>query len=65
MAVAVVIGNAFNAIVSSLVQNIIMPVIGLAVGGINVADWKLVITPADLATGAAEAALYYGRFYNR
>ena len=62
LAVAVVIGNAFNAIVSSLVQNIIMPVIGLAVGGINVADWKWVIIPADPATGAAEAALYYGRF---
>lgn len=62
LAVAVVIGNAFNAIVSSLVQNIIMPIIGLVMGGINISDWKWVITPADEAAGTAEAALYYGRF---
>ncbi len=38
LAVAVVIGAAFGKIVSSLVDGIIMPVIGLLLGGINIAD---------------------------
>jgi large conductance mechanosensitive channel len=38
LAVAVVIGNAFTKIVSSLVDGIIMPCLGLILGGINIAD---------------------------
>lgn len=67
LAVAVIIGGAFGKIVTSLVNDIIMPLISLAVGGASVADWKWVITPAviDAATGAiltAESALHYGSF---
>ncbi len=62
MAVAVIIGGAFGKIVTSLVNDIIMPLISLLTGGISVADWKWVITAADEANGVAESALNYGMF---
>lgn len=66
LAVAVVIGAAFNKIVSSLVDDIIMPLISLAAGGLNVTDWKWIIKKAALdAQGnviQAETALRYGKF---
>lgn len=43
MAVGVVIGAAFGKIVSSLVDDIIMPLVGVATGGIEFTDYKLVI----------------------
>ncbi len=43
MAVGVVIGAAFGKIVSSLVDDIIMPLVGVATGGMNFTDYKLVI----------------------
>ncbi|MBR5540647.1 MAG: large conductance mechanosensitive channel protein MscL [Clostridia bacterium] len=46
MAVAVIIGNAFKAIITALVDNVIMPLISLAVGGLNFTEWKWVLTPA-------------------
>ena len=48
MAVGVVIGGAFGKIVSSLVSDIIMPLIGAITGGLNFTDWKWVITPEQL-----------------
>lgn len=45
MAVGVIIGAAFGRIVSSLVDNIIMPLVGVATGGINFTDYKWVIQP--------------------
>lgn len=67
LAVAVVIGAAFGKIVSALVDGIVMPLIGLLTGGVSVADWKHVITPAQLdASGtevAAEVAIRYGMFF--
>lgn len=66
MATAVIIGAAFNKIVTSLVNDVVMPLISLAVGGLNVVDWKWVITPEVVdATGTvvtAENALRYGVF---
>ena len=66
MAVGVIIGGAFGKIVTSLVNDIIMPLISLATGGISVADWKWVITPAvlneDGTVKVAESALKYGNF---
>ncbi len=41
LAVAVVIGAAFGKIVSSLVENVIMPLIGLLLGGVNFTTWTL------------------------
>ena len=60
MAVGVVIGAAFGKIVSSLVDGVFMPVIGLIVGGINFSDMKLVLKEA--AEGTPEVALGYGAF---
>ena len=46
MAVGVVVGGAFGKIVTSLVNDIIMPLVSLAMGGASVADWKWVIKEA-------------------
>lgn len=46
MAVGVVIGAAFGKIVSSLVDDIIMPLVGVATGGMNFTDYKWVIQEA-------------------
>lgn len=62
MAVAVVIGGAFNAIITSLVQDIIMPLVTLLTGRVSVSDWKWVIAKADEAKGTAESVLHYGNF---
>src|SRR5688572_15586121 len=67
LAVAVVIGAAFGKVVTALVEGIVMPVISLLTGGVSVADWKFVVTPAQLdAAGkeiAAEVAIRYGLFF--
>lgn len=64
MAVGVVIGGAFGKIVSSIVADIIMPTVGLIVGGVNLTDLKLVLKPAELSNGIEKAAitLNYGNF---
>lgn len=62
MAVAVIIGGAFGKIVTSLVNDIIMPLISCITGGLSVENWKWVITEADEAAGIAESALNYGMF---
>lgn len=66
LAVAVVIGGAFGAIVTSLVNDIIMPLISLVTGGVDVSDWKWVITPGVMGEDGtelvAETALRYGNF---
>lgn len=51
LAVAVVIGTAFGKIVSSLVDTIIMPTIGLFLGGIDFSSWSLKIGEATIAYG--------------
>ncbi len=53
LAVAVVIGAAFGKIVSSLVDNIIMPLVGMLVGGINF---------SGLSYSAGSATISYGLF---
>ncbi len=65
LAVAVVIGGAFGKITTSLVNDIIMPVIGLVIGGLNVAELKYVITEEVVDEGVivtAENAIRYGNF---
>ncbi|WP_291530625.1 large-conductance mechanosensitive channel protein MscL [Bacteroides sp. UBA939] len=64
MAVGVIIGGAFGKIVSSVVADIIMPPIGLLVGGMNFADLKWVMKPAEMVNGQEIAAvtLNYGNF---
>lgn len=65
MAVGVIIGGAFGKIVSSVVADIIMPPIGLLVGGVNFTDLKWVMKPAVIEDGkevVAAVTLNYGNF---
>ncbi len=56
MAVGVVIGAAFGKIISSLVDDIIMPLVGVATGGMNFTDYKWVIQQA-VVDGATQEVL--------
>ena len=60
LAVGVIIGAAFGKIVTSLVDDIIMPIIGIILGKIDFSNLKIVITPATGTT--PEAAVKYGLF---
>jgi len=51
LAVAVVIGAAFGKIISALVDGILMPLIGLLLGGINIADKSFVVGQATVKWG--------------
>ena len=73
MAVGVVVGGAFKTIVSSLVADIINPLIGLATGSVSLSDMKYVLVPevvekldpvteAVLVEGKPEVAITYGVF---
>lgn len=64
LAVGVVIGAAFGKIVSSLVDDIIMPPIGYATGGVDFSNLKYVLQAGDEAAGLAEVAINYGNFIN-
>lgn len=52
LAVGVVIGSAFTAIVNSLVENIINPIVGILVGGSDLANLSVTIAGAELTYGA-------------
>jgi large conductance mechanosensitive channel len=67
LAVGVVIGAAFGKIVSSLVEQIIMPPIGLLTGGIDFSSMKWILKPGDESDPKhkiAEVAIGYGAFIN-
>ena len=60
MAIGVIIGRAFGEIVTSLVNDMIMPIISILTGGINFTDLKFIITPKH--GDVAENAIAYGSF---
>jgi large conductance mechanosensitive channel len=60
MAVGIIIGGAFGKIVSSLVADVMMPPIGLLIGGVNFAN--LAVTIKEATADAAAVTLNYGRF---
>lgn len=60
LAVGVIIGGAFGKIVTSLVDDMIMPIIGIILGKVNFTALKLVITPAE--GDKPEVAILYGNF---
>jgi len=64
LAVGVIIGAAFGKIIASLVADIIMPPIGLLVGGVNFVDLKWQMKPAMMVDGVKKVAvtLNYGNF---
>jgi large conductance mechanosensitive channel len=63
LAVGVVIGAAFGKIVSSLVDQIIMPPIGLVIGGVDFSAWKWILKAAG-PDGKGEVAIQFGAFLN-
>ncbi len=60
MAVGIIIGAAFGKIVSSFVADIIMPPLGMALGGVDFSD--LAVTLQAATEGAAAVTLNYGKF---
>ena len=60
LAIGVIIGGAFGKIVTSLVNDIIMPLLGIVVGRIDLTSLKLVIRPASETL--AELSIPYGQF---
>ncbi|VVM07743.1 large-conductance mechanosensitive channel protein MscL [Methylacidimicrobium tartarophylax] len=67
MAVGVVVGTAFNKIVDSMVNDLIMPPLGIAIGGVDFKDLLWVLKPAVTAGGkvvSPEVAIRYGQFFN-
>lgn len=60
MAVGIIIGAAFGKIVSSLVSDVVMPPIGVLIGGVNFSDLALVIKEATADSAAVTIA--YGQF---
>ena len=65
LAVGVIIGASFGKIVTSLVDNIVMPPIGLLLGGMDFSKLEWVLKPEDPATEAVEkVAIQYGVFIN-
>jgi len=64
MAVGVIIGAAFGKIVSSIVDDIIMPPIGWLIGGVNFSDLKITLPAEKIAGGIQmqQATINYGNF---
>ncbi len=52
LAIAVIIGNSFNAIVTSLVNDVIMPLVGIIIGGIHFDTIKITVGEADIMVGS-------------
>lgn len=67
MAVGIVIGGAFGTIVRSMVDDILMPPIGMALGEVDFSELKLYLQRAGTTedgTAIAEVAIRYGSFIN-
>ncbi|MET0336343.1 MAG: large-conductance mechanosensitive channel protein MscL [Caulobacter sp.] len=65
LAVGVIIGAAFNSIVKSLVDQVVMPPIGLATGGLDFSKLEWVLRPENPVTEEIEkVAIQYGAFIN-
>ena len=68
LAVGVVIGGAFGKIVTSLVEQIIMPVVGLLTGGVDFSKWSVTLKEAVLDAAGKETSpalvLGFGEFIN-
>ena len=65
MAVGIIVGGAFSTIVSSLVNDIMMPFFGFLTAGVDFKELKLVLSQAVIENGAVvkpEAAVAYGNF---
>ena len=63
LAVGIIIGAAFTTVVTSFVNDVIMPPIGNLIGGIDFSAYKVVLTEAGV-DGKGEVAIQYGAFLN-
>ncbi|MDR0532407.1 MAG: large conductance mechanosensitive channel protein MscL [Verrucomicrobiales bacterium] len=65
MAVGIILGAAFNNVVNSIVQDILMPPIGWMIGGVDFKDLKVIISPLVEKTATTpakpEVAILYGQ----
>ncbi|MCA9271758.1 MAG: large-conductance mechanosensitive channel protein MscL [Phycisphaerales bacterium] len=67
MAVGIIIGAAFGTIVSTMVDKVLMPPIGLVLGEVDFSQLKLILQQASVTedgTAKAEVAIYYGELIN-
>lgn len=64
LAVGVIVGGAFNAIVKSLVDQVVMPPIGLLTSGVDFSKLEWVLKPEDPVAKKAAVAIQYGAFIN-
>jgi len=62
MAVGIIIGAAFNKIVNSLVNDILMPPLGILIGGVDFKNLEIVLK--DAAAAAPPVVIRYGMFIN-
>ncbi|MBR5479351.1 MAG: large-conductance mechanosensitive channel protein MscL [Clostridia bacterium] len=64
MAIGVVVGTAFKAIIDSLVKDVIMPVIGWIIGGIDFSSFAVTLSQKEVDGEIIVNALTYGNFVN-
>ena len=66
MAIGIIIGGAFGKIVASFVSDVLMPPLGLLMGGVNFTDFKFVLSEAAMGADGVETAaavsIKYGNF---
>lgn len=62
LAIGVIIGAAFNGIVQSLVNDVIMPPIGWLTGGLDFSDLAITLPASPLSPGAELVTINYGKF---
>lgn len=67
-AVAVILAGAVGLVVNGFVNDIVMPVVGMAAGGMDFADIRYILKPAEIAadgsTSVEEVAIRYGAWIN-
>jgi large conductance mechanosensitive channel len=64
LAIGVIIGAALGSVVNSLVNDVIMPPVGMLLGGVDFAELKIVLQSATGGDPATEVAIRYGAFIN-
>jgi len=64
LAIGVIIGAALGSVVNSLVNDIIMPPVGMLLGGVDFSELKIVLQAATGGDPATEVAIRYGVFIN-
>ena len=65
MAVGILVGGAFTKIVNSIVSDLLMPPLGVLIGGVNFTDLKIVLTTKVVdGKDVPDAAILWGKFVN-